>query len=113
MHGAIRRRSALRTQRPRDPHALRRLRRDPRHADAVHVDWGTPNDKRIAVIGAEALDTMEFPAGSMGPKVEAATAFVRSSGHEAYIGRLQDVSAMLEGSRGTRVVPGDAPAQLV
>lgn len=82
-------------------------------ADAVHVDWGTPNDKCIAVIGAEALDTMEFPAGSMGPKVEAATAFVRSSGHEAYIGRLQDVSAMLEGSRGTRVVPGDAPAQLV
>lgn len=82
-------------------------------ADAVHVDWDTPNDKRIASIGADTLDTMEFPAGSMGPKVEAATAFVRRSGHEAYIGRLQDVSAMLEGTAGTRVVPGDAPAQLV
>lgn len=82
-------------------------------ADAVHVGWGTPKDKRIASIGADTLDTMEFPAGSMGPKVEAATAFVRRSGHEAYIGRLQDVSAMLEGTTGTRVVPGDAPAQLV
>lgn len=82
-------------------------------ADAVHVDWGTPNDQRIASIGADILDTMEFPAGSMGPKVEAATAFVRRSGHKAYIGRLQDVSAMLEGTTGTRVVPGDAPAQLV
>lgn len=82
-------------------------------ADAVHVDWGTPNDRRIAVIGADTLDTLEFPAGSMGPKVEAATAFVRRSGHAAYIGRLQDVSAMLEGTTGTRVVPGDAPAELV
>lgn len=82
-------------------------------ADAVHVGWGTPDDKRIGVIGADTLDTMEFPAGSMGPKVEAATAFVRRSGHEAYIGRLQDVSAMLDGTTGTRVVAGDAPAQLV
>lgn len=82
-------------------------------ADAVHVGWGTPDDKRIGVIGADTLDTMEFPAGSMGPKVEAATAFVRRSGHEAYIGRLQDVCAMLDGTTGTRVVAGDAPAELV
>lgn len=82
-------------------------------ADAVHVGWGTPDDKRIGVIGADTLDAMEFPAGSMGPKVEAATAFVRRSGHEAYIGRLQDVSAMLDGTTGTRVVAGDAPAELV
>ena len=42
-------------------------------------------------------------AGSMGPKVEAAIEFARSTGNEALIGSLADLPALLAGTAGTRV----------
>ena len=47
----------------------------------------------------------EFPAGSMGPKVEAACRFVEVTGGMAGIGRLEDAVAILAGTAGTILTP--------
>jgi carbamate kinase len=47
----------------------------------------------------------EFGAGSMGPKVEAATTFARAGGR-AVIAELADAAAALAGTAGTEVIKG-------
>ena len=47
----------------------------------------------------------QFAAGSMGPKVEAACRFAESTGQVAAIGRLEDAGGLLDGTRGTTVLP--------
>ena len=73
---------------------------------AVMRDWGTPTEAAISKITPDALDQMSFAAGSMGPKIAAASAFVRSGGAMAGIGRLQDARAILDGHAGTRITKG-------
>jgi carbamate kinase len=81
---------------------------------AVMRDWGTPAEATISTITPDALDKMSFAAGSMGPKIAAASAFVRAGGTLAGIGRLQDARAILEGQAGTQIraagTPGSAAA---
>ena len=72
--------------------------------DAVYVDWGQPSQRRIIEAGPDALDTYEFPAGSMGPKVRAACAFARHSGAKAAIGALKDIEAIVAGAAGTLII---------
>ncbi|KDA00068.1 MAG: carbamate kinase [Hyphomonas sp.] len=72
--------------------------------DAVYVDWGQPSQRRIIEAGPYALDTYEFPAGSMGPKVRAACAFARHSGAKAAIGALKDIEAIVAGTAGTLII---------
>ena len=45
----------------------------------------------------------EFAAGSMLPKVVAASDFAAATGKPAVIGALADIEAMLDGTAGTRV----------
>lgn len=72
-------------------------------AAAVYVDWGKPTQKGIRLASPDALDAYEFPAGSMGPKVEAAQKFARATGKTAAIGALQDLEGILAGTKGTLV----------
>ena len=73
-------------------------------ADAVYLDWGTPQQRAIAAATPEALADLAFAAGSMGPKVEAACDFARSMpGKTAVIGSLPDLPAILAGTAGTRI----------
>lgn len=44
-----------------------------------------------------------FPAGTMGPKVEAACEFVLATGKKAFIGSLDQIEEMLAGHAGTEV----------
>jgi carbamate kinase len=71
--------------------------------DAVYLDWGTPNQRAVSEATPDALRAIDLPAGSMGPKVEAAAAFASASGHPCVIGALDQISAMLAGQGGTRV----------
>ncbi len=72
--------------------------------DAVYLDWGTPQQRGIAAATPDAIEAYPFPAGSMGPKVEAAAAFARSApGKVAVIGALSDITKILAGTRGTRI----------
>jgi len=50
---------------------------------------------------------MKFPAGSMGPKIEAACRFAEQTGAIAAIGRLDDAGPLLDGTAGTTIVPAE------
>lgn len=71
--------------------------------DAVYVDYGKPSQHAIGQISPEELERYAFPAGSMGPKVEAACQFARASGKIAVIGSLNASAELMRGKRGTRV----------
>lgn len=75
--------------------------------DAVYRDFGTDqstplSELTLTLTQARALD---MPAGSMGPKLQAACDFAAAGGLSG-IGRLQDAVGILEGSAGTRVSAG-------
>ena len=71
--------------------------------DAVYTDWGKPNQARLAKVTPDELVSLELPAGSMGPKVQAACGFARVTGNEAVIGSLADIADIVLGNAGTRV----------
>lgn len=73
--------------------------------DGVYVDWGQPSQKAVASGPPQALQAMEFAAGSMGPKVGAACRFAAATGNTAVIGSLADIDAIVTGDAGTRVSP--------
>ena len=77
--------------------------------DGVYVDWGTPDQRRLDRITPDELRAISFPAGSMGPKVDAATEFVAATGKRAVIGSLEELDGMVAGSAGTNVVAESAP----
>jgi len=74
-------------------------------ADAVYVDWGKPTQRAIRRASADVLAGMQFAAGSMGPKVEAACRFARATGNLAAIGALADLGRIIAGEAGTTVHP--------
>ena len=47
---------------------------------------------------------MDLPAGSMGPKVDAAVEFVTATGKRSAIGSLEGIDGLVDGSGGTQVV---------
>jgi len=72
-------------------------------ADAVYVDWGKPTQKAIRRGSPAALGAVQFAAGSMGPKVEAACRFASATGKRAAIGALPDLGKIIAGEAGTTV----------
>ena len=75
---------------------------------AVERGHGTPEAEPIAKATAAELRALDLPAGSMGPKADAAAWFADATGGHAAIGRLTDAAAVLEGRSGTTVIPSPA-----
>ncbi len=75
--------------------------------DVPHVlkDFGTPGQEPVLRATPRSLRELDFPAGSMGPKVDAACRFVELTGGVAAIGTLDDAGAILRGEAGTIVTP--------
>jgi carbamate kinase len=71
--------------------------------DGVYDHWGTPQQTRIEHMTTAEARKRSYPAGSMGPKVEAATAFISNGGKIAGIGKLHDALAILNAKAGTIV----------
>lgn len=71
--------------------------------EGVFVHWGTPAQALIRQATPQELAQMSFPAGSMGPKVDAACEFAQATGGFAAIGRLEDTLRLIEGTTGTRI----------
>jgi len=74
-------------------------------ADGVFLDWGSPEARMIRRTTPAELAGHSFPAGSMGPKVEAACHFVTTTGQRAAIGSLKDIERIVAGDAGTQIVP--------
>ncbi len=77
---------------------------------SVQVDFGLPSAQSIHRTTPPQLARFHFPAGSMGPKVDAATRFVETTGKTAAIGALGDVHAIVAGDAGTIITPARVPA---
>jgi carbamate kinase len=69
----------------------------------VFVDFGTENQRAIRAAHPDALEALDFAAGSMGPKVLGACQFVRETGHRSAIGRLSELTAIMTGEAGTLI----------
>jgi carbamate kinase len=73
---------------------------------AVH--WSKPEQK---ILGKVSLAEMEryvkeghFPAGSMGPKVQAITEFFKATGHRGIICHLENIQKAIKGDYGTEII---------
>ena len=73
--------------------------------DGVELDFDTAAARTIRHASPAELRAYQFPAGSMGPKVDAACRFVESTGHRAMIGHLDDARELVDGKKGTVVAP--------
>jgi len=76
--------------------------------ERVAVQFGRPGQRWLDRFPlAEARDYLargEFPVGSMGPKIEAAIAFVENGGDECIITSTQNIVRAARGETGTHVV---------
>jgi carbamate kinase len=70
---------------------------------AVMRDYGTPQATPMTTLGANDIERMHFPAGSMGPKIEACRRFVTATGKPATIGALADAQELFAGTAGTTI----------
>jgi len=79
--------------------------------DQAYVGFGTPGQRALAdLLPAEArgyLEAGEFPAGSMGPKVESALQFLDDGGRRAVITSLPRLRDALAGRAGTSITWSD------
>ena len=71
--------------------------------DCVQDQYGTQQARPIRLATPSVLRALRFPAGSMGPKVDAACRFVEATGAMAAIGQLDDAEALLYRKAGTIV----------
>jgi len=71
----------------------------------VYENFGTETARLLRHSSPEQLEALaeagQFPAGTMGPKVEAAVQFVRDSGRRAVICQPVDLAAAIQGQAGT------------
>jgi carbamate kinase len=76
--------------------------------DQVFLDHGTEGQRPLDTITADEaehhLRAGQFPAGTMGPKIEAAIDFVRSGGERAIITRPELLDTALASRAGTEIV---------
>ncbi len=73
--------------------------------DGSHVclDWGTPKEEKLENVSVEQMKKYTFPAGSMGPKVDACCLFVEKTKQHGHIGDLSSALAIIEGKTGTHI----------
>src|SRR5215210_8348643 len=75
----------------------------------VALDFGKPAQRfvdRLTIAEAEKhLAEGQFPAGSMGPKIDSAIQFVKGSGHQVLITDVEVLREALDGKNGTLIVP--------
>ncbi|MBM5611390.1 carbamate kinase [Listeria seeligeri] len=77
----------------------------------VYINYNQPNQKKLEQVTVSELEKYigekQFAAGSMLPKIEAATAFVKARpSAKAIITSLENIGAMLEYEAGTVIISG-------
>jgi len=78
----------------------------------ISIHLGTPEQQELDHITMRELRRFQaeghFPAGSMGPKVDAALQFLESGGERVIIAHLDEAMPALRGEAGTHIVADDA-----
>ena len=77
--------------------------------DNVYMDYSSKKPRPINEIRLAELERLydqgQFPAGSMGPKVEAAMMFLKNGGERVIITSAGKLEAALKGEAGTQILP--------
>lgn len=75
--------------------------------EGAAVDWGKPEQRILRKVALseikEYVEAGHFPAGSMGPKVDAVIQFAESTGNRSIICNLDDIQKSVEGIAGTEI----------
>ncbi|HKD16914.1 MAG TPA: carbamate kinase, partial [Thermoanaerobaculia bacterium] len=75
--------------------------------DRVSKDFGKPTQTALPELDVETAKRLlaegQFPAGSMGPKIDAAIRFVEAGGHEVLVTRAESLADALDGRTGTYI----------
>ena len=76
--------------------------------DYVYINYNTPLQEKLEEItvskASKYLTEGQFPAGSMGPKIEAAISFLEYGGKEVIITSMDKAKQAILGKAGTRIV---------
>jgi len=77
----------------------------------LSINFGTPEQRELDHITMRELRRFQaeghFPAGSMGPKVDAVLQFLEGGGRRVIIAHLDEAMPALRGETGTHIVAGD------
>jgi len=77
--------------------------------DQVYLNYGQANQTALGRVSSREmknyLSARQFPAGSMGPKIEAALDFLRPGGREVVITDPDHLAEALKGAAGTHILP--------
>jgi carbamate kinase len=72
------------------------------------INWGKPEQEMLRKVSADEMQQHisagQFPAGSMGPKVEAIMQFFKATGNRGVICNLEDIEKAIAGEAGTEIV---------
>lgn len=73
----------------------------------VYVNFRQPDERKLERVRVSEMKSLveQFPAGSMGPKVQAAVSFVEHTGKRTAIGSLAEIEQIVAGTAGTIVEP--------
>ena len=78
--------------------------------ERVSVNFKKPDQRDLDVVGVEELEGYQreghFPAGNMGPKIQAAIEFLRGGGRDVIITAPEKTREALAGTTGTRIRRG-------
>jgi carbamate kinase len=78
--------------------------------EQVKIDFKKPTERNMARLtvteAKKHLADGQFPAGSMGPKIQSAIHYIEAGGKEVMITSMECLAAALRGETGTRVVAG-------
>jgi carbamate kinase len=72
------------------------------------INWGKPEQEMLRKVSADEMqqhmNAGQFPAGSMGPKVEAIMQFFKATGNRGVTCHLEDIEKAIAGEAGTEIV---------
>ena len=76
--------------------------------EGAGINWGKADQKMLRKVPLAQMEKYvqqgQFPAGSMGPKVEAIMQFFKATGNRGVICQLKDIEKAIAGEAGTEIV---------
>jgi carbamate kinase len=76
--------------------------------EGAAINWGQADQKMLRKTPLDEMETYvkegQFPAGSMGPKVDAMMQFFKATGNRGVICQLKDIEKAIAGEAGTEIV---------
>jgi len=84
------------------------VRKERKFREGAAINWGTADQKMLRNVPLAEMEKYvqqgQFPAGSMGPKVDAIMQFTAATGNRGVICQLKDIEKAIAGEAGTEII---------